>query len=746
MSIGRSIPRDDTYKKVRGEPVFASDIDMDNQLYMKIRYAGVPHGDIKSIDISKAEKMDGVIAVITAGDIPGNNECGFTNLDQSVLCGPGSDKEGAERVRFPYDHVALVIAESEEIAEKARDLIKIDYDILPVVDDPREAVKENSIPIHPEISESNIFNHAHMHRGDIEEAFKEADVIVEGDYFAPAQEHAYLEPDNGIAWIENDIVTVVTTGQWAHHDRKQIAHVLGIPEDRVRVIYKMVGGAFGGREDVALQIVLGLSAWKLKEIGVDRPVRCIWTREEVTCGHCKRHPYHMRAKWGAKKDGRITAAKVQMIADAGAYVYTSILVSGNAVLSATGPYEIPNVCLDVYDVYTNKVPKGAFRGFGGPQASFEYEMQIEKLAKALNMDPVDLRMKNLYREGSLQPSGSPIPPGVSIRETLADCALHAGWLVEDGIWRRKEIDSVESDGSNIKRGWGVACTLKNIGFAYGFQEFCGCTIELYGNEMIDKVIIKHGTVEVGQGAHSAIRQMAAYALSIPVERIEMIVSDTESCSDPGSCSASRMTFVAGNSVREASELALEKWYEGERPVIIEHIWKGRKTTARDPVTGACDPNLSYGYTAVFVEVEVDIRTGEVKIVNLICSNDVGKAINPQQAEGQIEGTIAQAIGYTMMENFIEKKGRVLTDNFSTYLIPMAPDMPENVDIRILEFADPRGPWGARGIGEMPFCTVPPAIVSAVNRAVSAEFNILPINSENIYKGLQCNGNLYCFDV
>jgi CO/xanthine dehydrogenase Mo-binding subunit len=744
MSIGKSINREDAVNKVLGKPEFCSDLDKDNQLYMKVCFAGVSHAAIRSIDISRAENLNGVVIIITANDIPGNNEYGFTNMDQPVLCGPGSKKEGVDRVRFPYDHVALVIAESEEIAEKARDLINIDYITLPAVYDPREAMKNNSVSVHPEISDSNVFNHAHIHRGEVEEAFEDADIIVEGDYFAPAQEHAYLEPDNGVAWVEDGVVTVVSTGQWAHHDRKQIAHVLGIPESRVRVIYKMIGGAFGGREDVALQIVLGLASFKLTELGINRPVRCTWTREEVTNAHCKRHPYHMRSKWGAKSDGTIIAAKVEMIADAGAYIYTSMLVSGNAVLSATGPYEVPNICIDVYDVYTNKVPKGAFRGFGGPQTAFQYEMQIEKLAKALDMDPVELRMKNLYKEGSIQPTGSPIPPGVSIRETLADCAAIAGWSEEKGRWK-KNVNSLEkSINPDIRRGWGISSTLKNIGFAYGFQEFCGCKVELFGKDIIEHVLVKHGAPEMGQGSHNVIRQMAAYALSLPEDKIELLASDTDTSSDAGSCSASRMTFVAGNSVQEACELALEKWFEGDRPAVIDHMWKGRKTTPRDPVTGACDPNLSYGYTAVYTEVEVNIKTGEVIILKLICSNDVGKAINPQQVEGQIEGTIAQALGYTLMENFIEEKGHIKTTGFSTYLIPLAPDMPENVDIRILEFADPRGPWGARGVGEMPFCTVPSAVVSAVNRALSTEFNILPINPENIYRGLKSNGNLYSF--
>jgi CO/xanthine dehydrogenase Mo-binding subunit len=421
-SVGRSVHRIDAVGKVTGEALYPGDISMDNQAFMKIKFAGRPHAIIHSINTKKAEEFPGVIAVFTAKDVPAN-EYGLIVKDQPVLCGPGSNIPYANHVRFFADNVAVVIAETERIASAASDLIEIEFEDLPVITDMHEARKIESIKIHPE-KDSNIFCHYKIRKGDIDEGFAQSDVIIEGDYFTPAQEHAYLQPEAGLSYIDEEgRVTVIVGGQWTHEDQEQIAHALGLPMEKVRVIYPAIGGAFGGREDMSVQIVLALAAWRLEQRGIKRPIKTIWSREESIIGHHKRHPYHIHTRWGATKDGKVIAAEVEVLEDGGAYIYTSTKVMGNATLMCTGPYEIPNINVDSYAIYTNNIPNGAFRGFGGPQGAFAAESQMNKLAAALGLDPVEIRMRNLLKEGSLLSVGTPLPMGVSIDKVVEKTAL-----------------------------------------------------------------------------------------------------------------------------------------------------------------------------------------------------------------------------------------------------------------------------------------------------------------------------------
>ncbi len=734
MAIHQSVKRLESEKKARGMPIYASDITLPDMAYMKILFPEHPHARIRKVDTSRAEAVPGVLAVLTAADVP-VNEYGFMVTDQPVLCGPGAEKPDTDRVRFIGDKIALIIAETESIAMRARTLIEVDYEVLPVVDDPFEAMKPDT-PILHDYMEDNIFCHRKIRTGDVERGFAEADVIVEADYATPVQEHMFFEPESGAAYVDEGIVTVHVAGQWPHHDRKQICHALDLPEDRVRVIYPAIGGAFGGREDVSIQIVLALAAWKLQQRGINRPVKLTLTREESLSSHAKRHPYHIHAKWGATREGRLTAAEVSMVADGGAYIFTSTLVAGNTLINCTGPYVIPNVMVDVRNVYTNNIPKAGFRGFGGPQAAFAAEMQMAKLAEKLCLDPVEFRMRNLAREGDLQTTGAPFPPGCTIAKVVEECALATGWENADEGWERKPVKkSGGTDRPYIKRGIGLACAHKNVGFSYGFREFCGVSIELHGGAEIEKAVIYHGAADVGQGIHTVVSQMAAEALGLPLEKIRLIASDTASSLDSGSVSASRMTFVAGNAIREAAGLALEKWRNEDRPAIVQHMYQADPTTAPDPETGHCDPNLSYGYVAEAAEVEVDTETGLIRLVRILCAEDVGKAINPQIVEGQIEGGLLQAVGYTLMEDFVQKEGRVLTPSFSTYLIPTTLDIPDQMDTLILEYPDPRGPWGARGIGEMAVMPTAAAIAAAVYDATGIWFDRFTLTPDHVLRGL-----------
>ncbi len=732
--VGQSVPRVDAVAKVKGEALYPGDINLPDQAYMKILFAQRPHAVIRSIDISQAESMPGVLCVLTAKDVP-VNEYGLIMPDQPVLCGPGSNKPYADRVRFVGDQVAVVVAETEKIAAKACEKIVVIYEDLPLVTDPVAAMSVDTL-LHPDRG-SNVFCHYRIRKGDVDQAFAQADVVVEGEYHTPAQEHAYLQPEAGLGYMdEEDRVTVIVAGQWTHEDREQIAHALNLPEEQVRVIYPAIGGAFGGREDMSVQIVLALAAYRLNQRGIRRPVKIIWSREESIIGHHKRHPYLLRARWGATKEGKLVAARVEVIADGGAYAYTSTKVLGNATLMCTGPYQIPNVSVDAYAVYTNNLPNGAFRGFGGPQGAFEAETQMNRLAEALGMDPVEIRMRNLLTEGALLSVGTPLPKGVSITQVVEQCALAAGWQNTPEGWKYPGALSWEvPEKPHLRRALGFGCAFKNVGFSFGAPEQCTATIELFGDTEIKEAVLHHAGAEVGQGAHTAFIQMAAEALELPIERVRLVASDTAYTDNSGSVSASRMTFMAGNSIRGAAQVALEKWRAEERPAIGKYQYRPPRTTPYDAETGKSEPNFAYGYVAEAVEVEVDTETGQVRLVRVICADDVGRAVNPQQVQGQVEGAVVQAAGYVILENFVQKDGRVLTPTLSTYLIPTVLDIPEKVESVILEYPDPIGPWGARGMGEMPYLPLAGAIINAVHTATNVWYDQFPLIPERVLSGL-----------
>jgi len=729
--VGKSIPRVDAHAKVTGEAMYPGDFSAPNQLHMKILFSGRAHAVIKAIDTSKALSIPGVVAVLTAKDVP-VNEYGLGIKDQPVLCGPGSSKPFADRVRGFADQVALVVAETEEAAAAGRAAIIVDYQDLPVLTDPHIAMQAGAGLIHPE-RDTNVFCHYRIRKGDVEAAFRSADVIVEGIYQTPAQEHAYLQPEAGFAYYDDeDRVTIVVGGQWVHEDQEQVSHALNLPAEQVRIIYPAIGGAFGGREDMSVQIVLGLAVMQLREMGINRPVKITWTREESIIGHHKRHPFTIKTRWGATKDGHIIAAEVEMVADGGCYCYTSPKVLGNATVLCVGSYEVPNIKTDTYAVYTNNALTGAFRGFGGPQAIFAAEMQIEKIAAALDMDPIEIRRINALREGALLSVGTPLPPGVTMLPVIERTAQAFGWMPGTREWQSKHKGS--GSGSR-KRGRGFACGFKNVGFSFGYPEHCWATIELQGGKEIEKVILRHAGAKVGQGSHTVFMQFAAEALGVPLDRISLIASDTAQTLDSGSVSASRMTFMAGNAIKGAAELALEKWRHEERPAIGTYVFRPPKTTPMDPQTGKSDPNVAYGYVAEAVDLEVDTETGEIHVNQIICGDDVGKAINPLLVQGQVEGAIVQAAGYTLMEKFVQKDGKTITDKLSTYLIPTILDIPDKVDTLIIENADPIGPYGARGMGEMPYLCLAPAIVAAVHDATGVWFDEFPLTPETVLRKL-----------
>jgi CO/xanthine dehydrogenase Mo-binding subunit len=729
MSVGQNAFRVDAVSKVTGAALYPGDLIMPHMAHMKILFARRPHAIVKSIATSKAEQAPGVIAIYTAKDVP-NNEYGLIMPDQPVFVGPGSTKPWGDHVRFIGDQIALIVAETEKQAEHARDLIEVEYEDLPVITDPREALKDGALQLHPD-KPGNLLQHYRIRKGDVDDVWDKCAAIVVGEYQTPFQEHAYLQPEAGLAYIDEEgRVTVQVAGQWTHEDQEQIAHALQLPLDQVRVIYPAIGGAFGGREDMSVQIVLALAAWKLR-----RPVKIVWTREESIIGHHKRHPMYLKAIWGARADGKLLAAQVEVIADAGAYAYTSTKVQGNCTLCSTGPYDIPNVKVDTYTILTNNIPGGAFRGFGGPQGEFLAEMQMAKLAEKLNIDPVELRLKNVMREGSILSVGTPITKGISMAEVLERCAIEAGWVKDaDRGWQPPA--KVSNIDPTKRYGLGLAIGYKNVGFSFGAPEQSVVRLELRGQAQIEEAIIYHAAAEVGQGTHTVMRQMTAEAVGVPIEKVRLVVSDTASSGNSGSVSASRMTFMLGNSIRGAAELALKKWADEERPAYVEYAWRAPKTTPYDPQTGKSEPNFAYGYVAEACEVVVDVETGHVRVLRVWCADDVGKAINPGLVRGQIEGAIVQAQGYTITENFQTKDGQVLTPFLSNYLIPTVLDVPQQIDSIILEYPDPIGPWGARGMGEMPYLPFAPAVCAAVKDAIGIWFDSFPLTPEKVLKAIK----------
>jgi len=740
-SIGSSASRFDAVDKVAGAAEYAADRVPANALFASIVFSNQPHARMLSMNTTRATAAPGVVSILTAADVP-VNEYGLTMFDQPVMIGvehTGRSAVDPTISRWEADKVAIVIAETPEQARAAGALIDIEWQKLVVVDG-IDAARNDSALVHAEVG-SNTYYELRIRKGDMEAGWAESDVIVEGTYELPHQEHAYLQVEAATAWVDNfGRVTVETGGQWAWEDQQQIAHALDLNPDDVRVVYAAIGGAFGGKEDMTLQIVLALAAKHLREKGIDRPVHCRWSREESIVGHHKRHRATIHAKLGASNEGQIMAVEAEVLLDAGAYNYTSNKVLGNAHLCVAGAYEVPNASIDSRAIYTNTVPGGAFRGFGGPQGAFVAETQMNKLAEVLEIDPVEIRRRNVLHDGSEGITQAVMPEGVSLPDVLEACAEEANM---DGDLFPAEpfspIASLAAASEAIRRGRGFASGYKNVGFSFGFPERCEAEVRLFGKDGSDapeRAEVRHGGAEVGQGAHQIFRQMTAEATGVSLDRVTGHFSDTSSTGDSGSVSASRMTFMAGNSILGAAEEAEKAWMNGARPAIGKFRYTPPPTDALDPETGAGQPNFSYGYMAQAVEVSVDIETGHIRVDRVTSAHDVGRAINPSLVRGQIEGAIVQAHGYVLSENLVVTEGRIRNPRFSSYLIPGIGDVPEHVESVVLELADPQGPWGATGVAEMPYITYAPAVIAAVHDATGVWFDEFPLTPSRVLAAIR----------
>ncbi len=720
--IGAALPRPDAVGKVNGQTRYPADLVKPGMYHLQVVFAGRPHARILALETDEARRQPGVVAVLTAADVP-YNAFGLIDADQPVLC--------SDVVRFSGDKVALVVAETKEAALDGAKLVHVSYEDLPAVTEARAALATDAPLVHPERG-SNQLLHFPLRRGDSAQGFAQADIVLEETFTTSWQEHAFLQPEAGIAYLDaQGRVIVESAGQWLHEDRRQIAAMLKLPEEEVVVRYAAIGGAFGGREDLSIQHLLALAAWKLRH-----PVALVWSREESMIGHHKRHPVTMHCRWGATRAGKIVAVEAQAYADGGAYASTSVEVLKDIAVFLTGPYEVDNLAVDGYAVYTNNIPSGAFRGFGTPQAHFACEGMVTRLAEALGLDPLEVRLRNLYREGSLEPTNLPLPAGVSIVPVLERCIeeIHTRW----GYTRdeRHVFQVPQPEEEHLRRGVGVACGIKNVGYSFGFPDKSTATVEVYGAAELERAVVRIGAADVGQGSQLALRQVAAEILQLAPEKITMLCDDSRESPNAGSASASRLTFMAGRAVHDAAKEAREQWsYTDDYQARATVTYRAPATTAIDPETHTGTPNYCYGYSAQAVEVEVNLLTGQVQVLRVISVHDVGKAINMQQVTGQVEGCLAQALGYALLEHFQMSDGQVLTSHLSTYLLPTVLDMPVEITPVILELADPHGPFGARGMAEMPLVPFTPAVAHAIHAASGVWLTQQPMTPERVLTAL-----------
>jgi CO/xanthine dehydrogenase Mo-binding subunit len=716
MVVGQRVPRIDAFGKVTGQANYPADLIRPDMLHVSTVFARRAHARITAIDLGAISSAPGVVAVLTAADVP-YNRFGLDIEDQPVLC--------EDVVRHFGDRVAIVVAESASAARRAAQLASkyVSYEDLPIVSDPEAAMRPHATRVHAD--RGNLIYHQRIVKGDVDAALEECDVVIESTFSTSWQEHAFLQPEAAISFIdEQDRLVVVTAGQWLHEDRRQLAKILGVEEDRVVVRYAKIGGAFGGREDLTIQSLVALATWKLK-----RPAAIQWNREESIIGHPKRHPFVMTATWGAARDGTIKAVRTKLVADGGAYASTSPGVLKVAITTVHGPYEIDNILTDGYVNYTNNPPSGAFRGFGAPQSHFVAETMITRVAHALELDPLAVRRKNLYREGSIEATGSALPSGVHLHELLERCVKEVQLHFSPG--RRNGVQLTR------KRGIGFACGMKSVGYPFGYPERATATVELSGVAGAMRARVRAGAADVGQGSHTILRQVAAEALSVPLDAIDLVSEDSAEATNVGSASASRMTLVVGRAVKDAAEAALQQLALGF-PGVATVEYRTPVTTELDAL-GRGAPNFCYGYVAQAVEVDVDMKTGIVELRKIISAHDVGKAINPQQVEGQIEGCLAQAIGYTLTEDFRVERGIVATRHFSTYLLPTALDVPVDIYPIIVENPDINGPFGARGVAEMALVPFAAAVANAIYDATGVWVQDLPFTPERVLHALSRNG-------
>ncbi|MEC9488614.1 MAG: xanthine dehydrogenase family protein molybdopterin-binding subunit [Halanaerobium sp.] len=750
--VNRSARRVDARDKVTGRARFGADLSFAGMLSGAVLRARYPHARICKIDTGKAEKISGVRAILTAEDIP-QNRFGVIIPDQQVL---------AERENlFIGDGIALVAADDRETAARAAEAIQVEYQELPGIFDPAEARRSGVDSVHQELADNQVAHHP-LRKGDPEKGFQEADIILESEYTTQFIEHAYLEPEVVIAvpHERNSLITIYGSVQNPYACRNAVATVLQVPLTRVRIVQSNMGGSFGGKDEV-ISCMAARAA--LLALAAERPVRLCNTREESLLESYKRHPYRMKYRVGATRDGRLTAMEIEAIADSGAYACQTPFVTWRSVVQATGPYKVPNVRTDTYGYYTNNIYTGAMRGYGAPQVLFGYESLLDELAAALGMNPLEIRLKNMYEQGSETASGQKLDSHqVSLQEVMEKAVAASNYR------KKYELYSRPQQGDK-RKGIGLAISFRGCSLGAEAVDAAGAIISIQKD---GQVFIYSGLAENGQGLKTVFSQIAAEVLGISAERITHMDVDTSIAPDSGSTVASRSTLVGGNAVKDAAEklkdtitrLVIEMGdgdgnkllfkddriysatgkllYTFEEATSLAYSrgcllsalgWYKAPDISWDEETGQGNPYFTYVYGCQIAEVEVDIGTGEVQVQQMTAAHEAGRAINPASVKGQIYGGTAMGLGYALLEKVEVAEGYVISTNFDSYLIPTVWDVPEIRPI-IVENPDPAGPYGAKSVGEPTLDPGAAAIANAVAQATGRRIRNLPLNLERVLLG------------
>ncbi|BBX38352.1 aldehyde oxidase [Mycolicibacterium mageritense DSM 44476 = CIP 104973] len=741
--VGQSPAHHDFVNKVRGTLLYAADWNLPGMIHGKVVRSDVAPARIVRIDTSAAERLEGVVAVLTAADVPHNaivehasGGLGELTVEQPVLA--------RDRVRYVGEPVAVVAATDPETAAEAVDLVEVEYEPLPGVYRPEDALADGAPLVH---DEGNVLVNWHLDRGDVDAAFAAADVVVDHTYRSQHVEHAYLETEAGVGWIENDVVTLRISTQVIEH-AVEIATILGLPQSQVRVIASYMGGGFGGKEDMTVEPYIALLVWRTR-----RPVRMIWSRQESILASTKRHPFTMHYRTAATKDGKILAVDADIVGDAGAYPCLSARVLFAGAALSPGPYKVPAVRIRSRAVFTNNVPTSAFRGFGAMQVTLGYESQMDALAAELGLSREEVRDRNYIEKGDLLAGGEPITTAVAVRETR-DAALEM--LGEPS----------QPSGPNRVVGRGFACGMQPYGRSIWFRDHAAAWVTLQADGTL---LIRSGVTDLGAGQAASLCQIASEILGVALSDISVYIGDTALTPPAGGTYATRQLYMSGNAILRAArklrdqltpvaakELGVPEdalvWVDGmvrtedgttglSLPELVRAANEARVDTAVLNTwrarSGGFDPQKGQGHTypdytfgTHAAEVEVDLETGDVRLLKYAACHDVGRAINPTRVHGQIIGGAAQGIGYALTEDCVTDAGHPLSSLFADYLIPTAMDLPD-IRVAIVESGEGRGPLNARGIGEPPIGPPAATIASAVEAAIGVRPTQLPITAERV---------------
>ncbi len=751
--IGKPVIRPDAVEKVTGEAIFTDDLAVEGMLHAAVLRAGVPHAILRSIDITAAQELPGVRTVLTAADIPGSHNHGLVVNDWPILVALG------ERIRTVGDALAIVAAESREIAQEAVRLIESVFEELPVISDPIEAFKPEAAHLH---EGGNLLKHIKVRKGDIEQGFSDAEVILEHIFHTPAMEHAFLEPECNLAVpLADGRMEIHVGSQIPYADRQQVANALSVPEERIRVVGRLMGGGFGGKEDIAGQIHAALLAQ-----ATGRPVKLLFDRQESLLVHPKRHATRIRLKIGAKRNGSLTAVETELFGDTGAYASLGEKVMTRATTHSAGPYVVPHVRADCYAMYTNNPPAGAFRGFGVTQSAFAVESMMDMLAERLNLDRVELRRRNALRVGSVTNTGQVLHDSVGLVECID--RVQAEMLKLAGCQDEPEAvfsPNPQPGREHMVRAWGFAAAYKNTGLGGGAADQSGAEVQAYPDGSLE---VRTSAAELGQGLVTVLRMIVAEEFHLAPERVRVLVMDTDLTPDGGPTTASRQTYVTGNAarlaavqLRQAMSAHLAEAYDLPPESIVFDAGKiqagGKSFTLGEvaalmaltgqspralyeysapqthPLGEGGDMHFAFGFAAQAAEVEVNTLTGEVRVLRLISANDVGAAVNPLGLKGQVEGGAMMGLGGVLTEHFIVEGGHVVTDHLARYRMPSITHTPEIISL-VVEHPTREGPYGAKGIGEIVSIPTIPAITNAIYNAVGVRLDRLPVDQEEILWG------------